>query len=297
MSPRRRAGNPRIPEMYFGEMFWPSIPPKGKFKVSGIVVAPIRMTDWRKLVTDVVDDVRKSGHSIEQLAELLGEEPSKYPDLAQRWNKLQDYAGRDHAEAARWFRKAAEQGDANLQFFLGVIYGEGQGVPQDNAEAARWFRKAAEQGNANGQFALGFMYAKGQGVPQDYAEAVRLYKKAGDQGETKALYNLGNMYRRGQGVPQDYVEAVKWYRKGAEQSDASAQNSIGVMYDRGWGVPQDYITAHMWFNLAATQGHEKAFEHRSIVAKRMTPTQIAKARQLAREWGEAWEDIAPSTPP
>jgi uncharacterized protein len=44
-------------------------------------------------------------------------------------------------------------------------------VPQDYAEAVRWYRKAAEQGLANAQFNLGLMYAKGQGVPQDYAEA------------------------------------------------------------------------------------------------------------------------------
>ena len=44
---------------------------------------------------------------------------------------------------------------------------------QDYAEAARWYRKAAEQGNAIAQTNLGTMYFQGQGVPQDYAEAVR----------------------------------------------------------------------------------------------------------------------------
>jgi TPR repeat protein len=46
-------------------------------------------------------------------------------------------------------------------------------VLQDYAEAARWYRKAAEQGNAIAQTNLGTMYFQGQGVPQDYAEAVR----------------------------------------------------------------------------------------------------------------------------
>ena len=45
----------------------------------------------------------------------------------------------------------------------------GQGVPQDYAEAVTWYRKAAEQGDADAQYNLGVMYAKGQGVPQDYA--------------------------------------------------------------------------------------------------------------------------------
>src|SRR3954454_1319801 len=52
----------------------------------------------------------------------------------------------NYAEAARWFRKAAEQGNADAQNHLGVLYDHGKGVTQDHAEAARWFRKAAEQG-------------------------------------------------------------------------------------------------------------------------------------------------------
>jgi uncharacterized protein len=51
------------------------------------------------------------------------------------------------------------------------MYGEGRGVPQDYSEAIKWFRLAAEQGNAKAQFHLGVMYANGQGVTQDYAAA------------------------------------------------------------------------------------------------------------------------------
>ena len=56
----------------------------------------------------------------------------------------------DDAEAVRWFRLAAEQGDATAQNNLGVRYGTGRGVPQDDAEAVRWYRLAAEQGHASG---------------------------------------------------------------------------------------------------------------------------------------------------
>jgi serine/threonine protein kinase len=57
----------------------------------------------------------------------------------------------DHTEARRWYRDAAEQGDADAQNYLGRIYAEGRGVVQDHAEAMRWYRKAAEQGHANAQ--------------------------------------------------------------------------------------------------------------------------------------------------
>ena len=55
------------------------------------------------------------------------------------------------------------------------------------------------------------------------------------------------------------------------------------MYDNGDGVIQDYTLAHMWWNIAASQGHEKAMEDRNFVAKKMTPSQLEKAQDLARE--------------
>ena len=51
------------------------------------------------------------------------------------------------------------------------MYREGEAVPQDAAEAVRWFRLAAEQGNALGQYELGRMYMNGEGVPQDNERA------------------------------------------------------------------------------------------------------------------------------
>jgi TPR repeat protein len=48
------------------------------------------------------------------------------------------------------------------------MFDKGEGVPQDHTKAAKWFRKAAEQGDAQAQYNLGLMYDKGQGVPQNY---------------------------------------------------------------------------------------------------------------------------------
>ena len=99
----------------------------------------------------------------------------------------------DHSEAARWYRKAAEQGHAVAQYNLGVMYKNGQGVKQDHAEAVRWYRKAAEQGQADAQCSLGVMYLNGQGVRQDHAEAVRWYRKAAEQGLVYAVSALNRL--------------------------------------------------------------------------------------------------------
>lgn len=83
---------------------------------------------------------------------------------------------------------------------------------------------------------------------------------------------------------RDYTTAVRLNRPLAEQGDANAQYNLGVFYDNGLGVPQDKVRAYMWFNLSAAQGREGAAAFRDLIARRMTPAQIAEAQRLAREW-------------
>ena len=127
------------------------------------------------------------------------------------------------------------------------------------------------------------MYHKGEGIPQDYKTAVKWYRRAAEQGNATAQSNLGLMYDKGEGVSQDYKTAVKWYRHAAEQGDASAQSNLGLMYYEGKGVLQDNVYAHMWGNISASNGIDEGRELRDSVAKRMTPSQIEKAQDLARE--------------
>ncbi|MGB8058493.1 MAG: hypothetical protein WCF75_17985 [Pseudolabrys sp.] len=83
---------------------------------------------------------------------------------------------------------------------------------------------------------------------------------------------------------RDYTTAVRLNRPLAEQGDANAQYNLGVFYDNGLGVPQDKVRAYMWFNLSAAQGRDGAAAFRDLIARRMTPAQIAEAQKLAREW-------------
>jgi TPR repeat protein len=77
---------------------------------------------------------------------------------------------------------------------------------------------------------------------------------------------------------------VKWFRKAAEQGIAEAQYNLGSMYGNGQGVAQDYKSAHMWYNIAAANGNSNAVKNRDLIAKEMTPSQIEKAQDMAREW-------------
>ncbi len=81
------------------------------------------------------------------------------------------YERGDYETALKEWRPLAEQGDADAQFNLGVMYDMGLGVPQDYQEAMKWYWLAAEQGNTGAQNNLGFMYGNAQGVPKDYVLA------------------------------------------------------------------------------------------------------------------------------
>ena len=106
---------------------------------------------------------------------------------------------------------AAEQGDANAQFILGVLYRDGDGVPKDTTEAAKWFRKAADQGIADAQ--------------------VHLIRLAAEQGDAAAQLKLGFKYASGNGMPQDDAEAVKWLHKAAMQGYERAKYIMNQYYN------------------------------------------------------------------
>ena len=84
----------------------------------------------------------------------------------------------DYAMALKEFRPLAQEGDADAQFNLGLMYSEGYGVSQDYKEAAQWFRLAAKQGHPDAQLNLGILYAEGAGVPQNYVLAHNLFNLA-----------------------------------------------------------------------------------------------------------------------
>lgn len=91
----------------------------------------------------------------------------------------------------------AKQGDANAQYFLGVCYENGKGVPKKLDKAVFLYRKAAEQGHPKAQCSLGLLYHYGRGVEQDFKQAAQWLKKAAEQGEEKAQYFLELPYYKG----------------------------------------------------------------------------------------------------
>ena len=194
------------------------------------------------------------------------------------------------------YKRLADLGKISAYYIVAEEYRSGfHYLPKDIFKAVEYYLKAAKQGHATAQVTLGGLYSHKEmftaifknyleGLPKDMRKSAKWYRKAAEQGHANAQVNLALMYDEGEGVTQDYKEAIKWYGKAAEQGDAIAQNNLAIKYAQGLGVPQDYVLAHKWFNLAAAGGDEDAQNNRDIVANKMTPTQLAEAQKLAREW-------------
>ncbi len=191
---------------------------------------------------------------------------------------------KDFQQAVKWFRLAASRGNAIGQAHLGHMYYTGEGVQKDPAEAAKWLRLAADQGNADAQWSLGILLELGEGIEKNHVEAIKLCRLAADQGVAPARFYLGWQYEQGNGVAKDFTEAARWYRLAADQGEPSAQLALGNAYSTATGVRKDDVQAYQWFNLSAAAGNQQARKNLELIEKRMTPSQIAEAQKLSREF-------------
>jgi TPR repeat protein len=121
-------------------------------------------------------------------------------------------------------------------------------------------------------------------VERDDVRAAHWYGLAADQGDASAQNNLGVMFASGQGVQQDDRRAVYWYTQAAEQGHALAQYNLGGMYNSGRGVARDPVRAYMWMLLAADGGDATANVNKTIVARRLSPSEIGHAIDLSHRW-------------
>ena len=160
------------------------------------------------------------------------------------------------AQNAEEVRTRAESGEAEAQYYLGVMYKTGDWVQKNDTEAARWYRLATDQGHADVQATLGNMYAMGVAIPENLDAALRYSRLAANQGNARGLSNLAGMYEIGLGVPQNDVMAYMYMNLAASRESRPAPRRI-------WGQARDEAAA------------------------RLTPDQRAEGQRLALEWDAA----------
>lgn len=194
----------------------------------------------------------------------------------------------DPEKAVYWFRKAAEAGDANSMFNIGLHYAKGHGVERDFAQAVEWMKKAAdagdddapaaieeyqkladayekaEAGDARAQAVLaeGLMKIGGSleqaGAGDDYIECVKWAEKAAAQDNPDAIWILALAYEHGRGVEENKEVAVDYYKRGAELGNAACQHSYACYIIRG-EIEGDTEYALNLLQHSADQGYALAY--------------------------------------
>jgi TPR repeat protein len=157
-------------------------------------------------------------------------------------------------ENLKVMKAAAEKGDPEAQFLIGLQYKVGDGVSKDANEAARWLRSAAQAGHLEAQTALGSLQAENG----DPAEAVKWLRAAAERGSTEAMVNLGAFYADNGGATAGAAESLSWYQKAAERGHAGASRALAEIYARGKGAPADPAQALEWYRKAAELGDNES---------------------------------------
>lgn len=137
------------------------------------------------------------------------------PALAQTADDA--FANGEYLVARELWQEAAEAGDRDAEFNLGVLYDLGLGVPRDPVRAFRHYLGAADAGHAEAQFNVAVMIDAGTVRDPDARAAAVWYGRAAANGVPRAAYNLGLLYLGGSGVAQNGRLARYWLD---EASDA-----------------------------------------------------------------------------
>jgi uncharacterized protein len=182
------------------------------------------------------------------------------------------YRDGDYATAKQELTAHAEQGDAEAQLYLGMMYRDGQGVPPDPREGEKWLRRAAEQGNVTAQIELASLYANRRGPVNDDVKALMWYNFAVTHGNSDAAklrddllirmtpiqvadaQQMGREYK----PEKEYEAMVQSLKPQVESGDAAAQTKLGILYYKGQGVSRNYQEAARLFRLAAEKGNPYA---------------------------------------
>ena len=147
----------------------------------------------------------------------------EFEEFARGWELFQKL---DYQATLKIWRPLAEKGFLDAQTHLGIMYRDGIGVPKNSTKAAKWFLRAAQQGDPIVQNALGQMYSRGEGVPVNPREAVKWFRLSAENRYFKAWYNLGNAYRLGFGVPENQGKAYMWLSFAASLGDKASIQAL-----------------------------------------------------------------------
>ena len=105
-------------------------------------------------------------------------------------------------------------------------------MPVNEAKATKYFKKAAENGDALAQSTYGSCLLEGSGVEKDHTQAATCFMKSAMQGNSDGLVNLGMCYGRADGVQQNLIEAYKFIGTAAQLGDGQAAAMLPLIKEK-----------------------------------------------------------------
>lgn len=196
---------------------------------------------------------------------------------------------RDYEKALPLLRRAADAGDAEANFELGMAAREGYWrYPPDMEEAIRRFRMAVELGyGPAGEAELGvqlyWAYLGGHG--DHLEEAVAWFQRAADAGEAEGIRRLA-IVRLDQGPPwKDIEQGVALFKRCADMAYGPCLNAYGHLLEQGHGVPQDRFLAMAYFEASrlAEQPSERGELDVHSMRKTLPPESYEDSKPIAEQ--------------
>jgi TPR repeat protein len=158
-----------------------------------------------------------------------------------------------YAEAAKWYKLAADQGNPIAENNFGAMLVDGRGVNEDASEAASYYRRAAQAGNREAQTNLAILIMRKR-VPGTQEEALHMLSGASDAGFAPAQAQLAQIYLDGLLLAPDDVKAAALFQASARQDYSWGEYGYALMLQSGTGVPRDLPAAESWMERAAASG-------------------------------------------
>jgi TPR repeat protein len=185
--------------------------------------------------------------------------------------------------AVSWLEKAAATNHSGALYNLGLLAIDGD--LQDFERARTMFGRAADLGNMDAAYALGLLYKEGRGVPRDPAKAAEWFRKAADENIVAAEIDYAVMLFNGDGIQKDEAGAARYFMKAAATNNPVAANRLARLLVVGRGVPKNMVEAMKWHLLARSAG--LADEWLDGQLARLTPSERAAVDEAVRKYVSA----------
>ena len=192
-------------------------------------------------------------------------------------SKLPDVSRNE--EECKWFLESAIQNHSGAQYELAVRYEDGIGITKNLYEALRWYKEAADNGNADAAYKMGEFYFDRQpylalkylnfslnagnkdavsllgelyitdSSVKDVGKAIEILQKAASNGDLDSCFVLGELYRKEETIRNNEI-AFKYYEYAAGKKHVKSMYAIAECFKYGIGTKKNVNSANYYYEMA-----------------------------------------------